>query len=72
MHPENWMGDLKDDIWNKKLNEIVIPGTHDSGTYCINKKSKFVSNYIIDCCKFAFLIWLIFTTHLYTKVKLRR
>ena len=47
MHPENWMGDLKDCIWNKKLNEIVIPGTHDSGTYCINKKSKFVSNYII-------------------------
>ena len=43
MHPENWMGDMKDCIWNKKLNEIVIPGTHDSGTYCINKKSKFVS-----------------------------
>ena len=51
MHPENWMGDLKDDIWNKKLSEIVIPGTHDSGTYCINKKSKFVSisRFCTDC-----------------------
>ena len=42
MDLENWMGNLKDVIWNKKLSEIVIPGTHDSGTYCINSNSKFV------------------------------
>ena len=44
MNPKSWMNDMKDDIWNKKLNKIVIPGTHDSGTYCINKHSKLVSN----------------------------
>ena len=62
MYPANWMGDMKDCIWNKKLNEIVIPGTHDSGTYCINKKSKFVSyltifngRSYIYICQFAFL-----------------
>lgn len=40
MDLENWMGSLKNVIWNKKLSSIVIPGTHDSGTYCINSNSK--------------------------------
>lgn len=37
---ENWMGHMKDEIADKKLSEIVIPGTHDSGTYSITSESK--------------------------------
>ena len=38
----NWMDDMKEEIKDNNLNEIVIPGSHDSGTYCINSKSKYV------------------------------
>ncbi|XP_063683239.1 PI-PLC X domain-containing protein 2-like [Bolinopsis microptera] len=40
MDLENWMGCIKEEIKDKKLSEIVIPGSHDSGSYCINRKSK--------------------------------
>ena len=42
MDLENWVGCMQDKIKDKKLSEIVIPGTHDSGSYCINRKSRFV------------------------------
>lgn len=31
--PSNWMGALQADIGNLPLNQIVIPGTHDSGAH---------------------------------------
>ncbi|KAL5268089.1 hypothetical protein ACHWQZ_G002070 [Mnemiopsis leidyi] len=40
MDLENWMECLKDELCDRKLSEIVIPGTHDSGSYCITRKSK--------------------------------
>ena len=40
MDLENWMGCIKDTIEDKKLSEIVIPGSHDSASYCINYWSK--------------------------------
>ena len=43
MDLENWMGCIKEEIKDKKLSEIVIPGSHDSGSYCINRKSKYDS-----------------------------
>ncbi|OHS93130.1 hypothetical protein TRFO_40560 [Tritrichomonas foetus] len=36
----NWMEDLGYLIQDKKITEIKIPGTHDSATYAITKKSK--------------------------------
>ena len=42
MDLENWMECLKDELCDRKLSEIVIPGTHDSGSYCITRKSKYV------------------------------
>ena len=46
----NWMDDMKEGIKDKNLNEIVIPGSHDSGTYCINSKSKYNSETFSYCC----------------------
>lgn len=40
MDLECWMGCVKDSIQDKKLSHIVIPGSHDSGSYCINSHSK--------------------------------
>lgn len=34
-----WMGSLVNKIRDKKLNQIFIPGTHDSGTYLISAQS---------------------------------
>ncbi len=31
--PDNWMGDLRSFIDNKQLTDIIIPGTHDSGSF---------------------------------------
>ena len=28
-----WMHDLQDKLWARKLSDIVIPGSHDTGTY---------------------------------------
>jgi hypothetical protein len=28
-----WMGEMKDVIYNKKLTDVILPGTHDSGAY---------------------------------------
>lgn len=35
-HPNDWMRDLKSIIGDKPLNQIFIPGTHDSGTYSLS------------------------------------
>ncbi|RLA63089.1 MAG: hypothetical protein DRQ88_12885 [Epsilonproteobacteria bacterium] len=37
----NWMGRLYGEHSDTKLRAILIPGTHDSATYAINKKSPF-------------------------------
>ncbi len=37
--PDSWMGDLRGVIGPHALNEICIPGTHDSGTEPINPSS---------------------------------
>lgn len=37
---ENWMHSLKEELKDKSLSKIVIPGSHDSGTYCITTRSK--------------------------------
>ena len=34
----NWMANIPN---NRILNQLIIPGTHDSGTYAINPQSKF-------------------------------
>ncbi len=34
-----WMNDIAPAIANRKLNEIVLPGTHDSGTYGVTSTS---------------------------------
>ena len=35
----HWMRDLGDDIGNVPLNELTIPGSHDTGSYAINEDS---------------------------------
>jgi hypothetical protein len=37
----NWMGDAMPEIGEKKLSQIVIPATHDSGMYCDGALSSF-------------------------------
>ena len=37
---KKWMSSFSRVLNDKKLNEIVLPGTHDSGTYPITKESK--------------------------------
>ena len=36
----NWMSSFSKVLKDKKLNEIVLPGSHDSGTYPITEESK--------------------------------
>lgn len=36
----NWMGDMADAIGNVPLNRVVLPGTHDAGTYAISPSSE--------------------------------
>ena len=36
---EQWMADIADHIVHRKLREVVLPGTHDSGTYSISSAS---------------------------------
>ena len=38
---ENWMSELRADIGYRPLRSICIPGTHDSGTFQITRKSGF-------------------------------
>lgn len=38
-NPTQWMGSISDKIKDKSINQIFIPGTHDSGTYTISPKS---------------------------------
>jgi hypothetical protein len=33
--PETWMHDLGGQLWSRKLSDIVIPGSHDTGTYAL-------------------------------------
>lgn len=37
---ESWMSYSRDDIGHRRLNDIAIPGTHDSGTYGITANSR--------------------------------
>ncbi|HHG85955.1 MAG TPA: hypothetical protein ENJ82_14505 [Bacteroidetes bacterium] len=37
----NWMAQMGDEIAGLTLRQLVIPGTHDSGTYAINKHSDY-------------------------------
>ena len=30
-----WMHDLENQLWSRKLSDIVIPGSHDTGTYAL-------------------------------------
>ena len=53
----NWMDDMKEEIKDKNLNEIVIPGSHDSGTYCINSKSKYGSKHIFIMLQLLYIIF---------------
>ena len=53
----NWMDDMKEEIKDKNLNEIVIPGSHDSGTYCINSKSKYGSKHIFIILQLLYIIF---------------
>ncbi len=39
-HP-TWMQDIAPSIANRKLSRLIIPGTHDSGTYGINTGSSY-------------------------------
>ena len=39
-HP-NWMNERKTSLGSKRLNEIFIPGTHDSGAYYKDENHKF-------------------------------
>ena len=32
----NWLSKNYDKLKNKKIKEIIIPGTHDSGAYVFN------------------------------------
>ena len=44
----NWLSKNYDKLKNKKIKEIIIPGTHDSGAYSFNYKytdSMHTSNY---------------------------
>lgn len=33
---ETWMGDNRDVLLNKRINHLVLPGTHQSGAYTVN------------------------------------
>lgn len=35
----NWMGDKQQYLGNRRLNQIALPGTHDSGVYSLNENS---------------------------------
>jgi hypothetical protein len=40
---ESWMGDIDYAIQDRRLKDVVVPGTHDAGTYALNKNSEWVS-----------------------------
>jgi hypothetical protein len=46
--PANWMGALRDRIGNVKLNELAIPGTHDSGAYGFTAQSLTAPDFPVD------------------------
>ncbi|XP_006876321.1 PREDICTED: PI-PLC X domain-containing protein 1 [Chrysochloris asiatica] len=35
----NWMSELHPELWDVPLHHLSIPGSHDTMTYCLNKKS---------------------------------
>ena len=43
-HIVKWMEELAPGLENQKLNEIVLPGTHDSGTYNITESSELAND----------------------------
>jgi hypothetical protein len=44
----NWMGTLKDQLRNVKLNALTIPGTHDSGAFRFNAQSLTAPDFLVD------------------------
>ena len=44
----DWMANLSAYIGNKSLRNIVIPGTHDSGTHSINEQSDFAPDTTVN------------------------
>ncbi len=54
--PDSWMGDLRGIIGPHGLNEICIPGTHDSGTSPINASSHVNGETGFDWHEYAGLI----------------
>lgn len=41
----DWMARCRHAILNKKICEVLLPGSHDTGTYSITPKSKYAPNY---------------------------
>lgn len=54
-HEDNWMQQSSNAIANKAISAVILPGSHDTGTYGINSQSE-VSSDISDTLKF----WLQF------------
>ncbi len=52
---DSWMGDLADVIGKKPINRVILPGSHDTGTYAISNQSQLAPD-ISDTLKF----WLQF------------
>lgn len=40
----HWMGSLGDQVANKQLNQLFLPGTHDAGTYAITPSSPLMAD----------------------------
>jgi hypothetical protein len=45
----SWMADIAPAIEDQKLNEIVLPGTHESGTYNISPSSQYADDGNANC-----------------------
>jgi len=48
-----WMADIAPAIENQKLNEIILPGTHESGTYNITPSSPYADDGNTNCADIA-------------------
>lgn len=44
----DWMANMPEVLSNRALREVVIPGTHDSGTNLINENSEFARDNFLD------------------------
>lgn len=41
---DNWMGQLESILANKSINSVILPGSHDTGTYAITETSVITSD----------------------------